>query len=385
MASVTFQNIGKRFGETVVLRDVSLTIADGEFVALLGPSGCGKTTLLRILAGLEGQDHGEVRIGGRAIDDEPPKARDIAMVFQSYALYPYMTVRENIALPLVMRRLSAAQRLPLVGGFLGDAAARRSGIEADVAAVAQSLQIGHLLDRKPGQLSGGQRQRVALARAMVRKPAAFLMDEPLSNLDAKLRGQARAEIADLHRRTGGTFVYVTHDQVEAMTMADRVAVMMGGELLQVASPQDIYADPMDARVAEFIGSPKINLLPGRAARQGRVEVLGQSVPVSVPAAMEGAPVRVGLRPEHVRIASQGGVPAVVRHVEHLGADVYVYAEAEGVTERIALRLPPDGAAVRVGEAIRLDLETPRAFVFDADGKRVAASRQAARAPLQMAG
>jgi multiple sugar transport system ATP-binding protein len=384
MASVTFSRIGKSFGETRVLCDVTLDIADGEFIALVGPSGCGKTTLLRILAGLEGQDEGEVRIGDRVIDDEPPKARDIAMVFQSYALYPYMSVRENIALPLVMRRLTAWQRLPIAGRWIGDARARNAGIEAEVAAVAQSLQINHLLDRKPGQLSGGQRQRVALARAMVRKPAAFLMDEPLSNLDAKMRVQARAEIADLHRRTGGTFVYVTHDQVEAMTMADRVAVMMGGELLQVASPQEIYANPADIRVAEFIGAPKINILPGRITRQGRIEALGQMLPVAAPLG-EGAPVSVGIRPEHVRIAPQDGVPAIARHVEHLGSDIYVYAEVEGLAERIVMRLAPDERSPRIGDHLMLDIQSIRAFVFDSDGRRVAAEPQAGRKSLQMVG
>jgi multiple sugar transport system ATP-binding protein len=384
MANVSFSGIGKAFGDTLVLKSVTLDIADGEFIALVGPSGCGKTTLLRILAGLEGQDQGEVRIGDTIIDDEPPKARDIAMVFQSYALYPYMSVRENIALPLVMRRLTALQRFPLFGRFFGDAALINTAIESDVMSVAQSLQIGHLLDRKPGQLSGGQRQRVALARAMVRKPAAFLMDEPLSNLDAKLRVQARAEIAELHRRTGGTFVYVTHDQVEAMTMADRVAVMMGGELLQVASPQEIYANPADIRVAEFIGAPKINILPGRITHHGRVEVLGHTLPHTC-ALPEGTPTSIGIRPEHMRIVSHGGLPATTRHMEHLGSDTYVYAEVEGMAERIVIRLAPErGSAMRIGDRFGLDLSVPRAFAFDAGGKRVAMTVNiTASATLQM--
>ncbi|MGL4637253.1 MAG: ABC transporter ATP-binding protein [Beijerinckiaceae bacterium] len=385
MARVSFSGIGKAFGETRVLGSVTLDIADGEFIALVGPSGCGKTTLLRILAGLEGQDQGEVRIGDRVIDDAPPKARDIAMVFQSYALYPYMSVRENIALPLVMRRLTSLQRLPVVGRFIGDASSQNASIEADVASVAQSLQIGHLLDRKPGQLSGGQRQRVALARAMVRKPAAFLMDEPLSNLDAKLRVQARAEIAELHRRTGGTFVYVTHDQVEAMTMADRVAVMMGGELLQVATPQDIYADPADIRVAEFIGAPKINILPGEVTRQGRIEVLGQTLRQSCPLPA-GTPLSIGIRAEHMRIGTDDGLPAITRHVEHLGSDTFVYAEVAGMDERLVLRLPPErGSAMRIGDSFALDLHLAQAFAFGADGKRVQATLMATpAATLQMA-
>jgi multiple sugar transport system ATP-binding protein len=384
MASVTYRDISKSFGTTTVLRHVSLEVADGEFLSLLGPSGCGKTTLLRILAGLEGQDDGEVLIGDRVVDELPPKARDIAMVFQNYALYPYMRVGENIALPLVMRRLSALQRLPVLGRFVADAGARRAAIDAEVRAVAQSLQIDHLLERKPGQLSGGQRQRVALARAMVRKPAAFLMDEPLSNLDAKMRVQARAEIADLHRRLGSTFVYVTHDQVEAMTMSDRVAVMMGGELLQVAPPQEIYANPADIRVAEFIGAPRINILPGHVGRHQRVVVRGEGLPLTC-RLPEHTPVSVGLRPEHIRLAEADGLAALVRHVEHMGSDLYVYAEVEGVAERVVLRRPPQGGTpIRIGDRLALDIGSPHAFVFDAGGRRVPSQPEAVRAALQVA-
>jgi multiple sugar transport system ATP-binding protein len=279
LAKIGFRSIRKSFGDTAVLHDVSLDIGDGEFMTFVGPSGCGKTTLLRILAGLEVQDSGEVRLGERVVDRLPPKQRDIAMVFQSYALYPYMTVAENIALPLTMRRLSAWQRLPLLGRFIGTADSIRRGIDADVTQTAMALGLERLLSRRPGQLSGGQRQRVALGRAMVRHPSAFLMDEPLSNLDAKLRVQARTEISELHRRIGGTFVYVTHDQVEAMTMSDRVAVMIDGRLLQVAAPQRLYAEPDDLRVAEFIGSPRINTLDGIVDESGRVVVLGQALPV----------------------------------------------------------------------------------------------------------
>jgi multiple sugar transport system ATP-binding protein len=210
------------------------------------------------------------------------------------------------------------------------------------------------------------------------------MDEPLSNLDAKLRVQARAEIADLHRRIGGTFVYVTHDQVEAMTMADRVAVMMGGELLQVAAPRDIYADPADIRVAEFIGAPKINIFPGRIGRSGRVEAFGQVLPL-VAELPEGAVVSIGIRPEHVRIASQEGLPATVRHIEHLGSDTYVYLEIEGMAERVVMRQSPESTrSIQFDERLKLDIVTPRVFLFDKAGHRVAATG-AASAPLQMAG
>ena len=236
-----------RDASTEVLRDVSLEVADGEFLAILGPSGCGKSTLLRILAGLERLDAGTVELDTRDVTELPPKARNLAMVFQSYALYPHMTVARNIAVPLEMRRLSALRRVPLLGA---------------------------LLARRPAQLSGGQRQRVALARAMVRSPAAFLMDEPLSNLDAWLRADAREEILALQRRLGATVVYVTHDQAEAMAMADRVAVMQGGRLLQVAPPQKVYDEPADLEVARFVGAPPMNALPAGQDADGALVVAG---------------------------------------------------------------------------------------------------------------
>jgi len=260
MASLSINQISKAFNTVPVLDNVSLHIEDGEFLTLLGPSGCGKSTLLRILAGLERQTSGSLMIGDRVVDAVAPKRRDVAMVFQSYALYPHMTVAQNIALPLRMRRLSALQRMPIFGRLFPNTVSVLKAIAHDVGRVAEALGIDDLVDRKPRQLSGGQRQRVAVGRAMVRQPAVFLMDEPLSNLDAKLRVQMRAEIKELHRRLKVTFVYVTHDQSEAMTMSDRVAVMLDGALLQVAPPQDIYADPHDRRVAEFIGAPKINIL-----------------------------------------------------------------------------------------------------------------------------
>lgn len=263
MAALRLHQISRSFGSTRVLDGVDLDIRDGEFLTLVGPSGCGKTTLLRIIAGLDHAEEGQVEIDGALVDDLPPKQRDVAMVFQSYALYPYMTVAQNLALPLVMRKLSRLQRLPLIGPWWPGARARRREIDIAVEQVAESVGLGQMLHRRPAQLSGGQRQRVALGRAMVRRPKVFLMDEPLSNLDAKLRVDTRAEIADLHRRLGATFVYVTHDQVEAMTMSDRVALMMGGRILQLGTPQEIYDDPLDLRVAEFIGTPKINEI-GRA-------------------------------------------------------------------------------------------------------------------------
>jgi multiple sugar transport system ATP-binding protein len=378
LAKIGFRSIRKSFGDTAVLHDVSLDIGDGEFMTFVGPSGCGKTTLLRILAGLEVQDSGEVRIGERVVDRLPPKQRDIAMVFQSYALYPYMTVAENIALPLTMRRLSAWQRLPLLGRFIGTADSIRRGIDADVTQTAMALGLERLLSRRPGQLSGGQRQRVALGRAMVRHPSAFLMDEPLSNLDAKLRVQARTEISELHRRIGGTFVYVTHDQVEAMTMSDRVAVMIDGRLLQVAAPQRLYAEPDDLRVAEFIGSPRINTLDGIVDESGRVVVLGQALPVAI-AAAAGEAVTVGLRPEALSLGGAGHA-ARVHHLENLGVELLVHLRLPSVAAPLIARVAPDRfAELKVGDPINVCLASARVLAFGRDNRRLEQRQAAATA------
>ncbi|MGQ3358407.1 MAG: ABC transporter ATP-binding protein [Phreatobacter sp.] len=385
MAGISLRGIAKSFRDTPVLQGVSLDIAQGEFLTLVGPSGCGKTTILRILAGLETQDAGDVVIDGAVVDDLPPKARDIAMVFQSYALYPYMTVAENIGLPLEMRRLSAAQRLPLVGRIMPGAATARAGIAADVTAVAEGLGIGHLLARRPAQLSGGQRQRVALARAMVRRPKAFLMDEPLSNLDAKMRVQARTEISELHRSLGTTFVYVTHDQAEAMTMSDRVAVMMGGRLMQVASPQVIYDDPQDLAVATFIGTPEINTLPARIEADGGLTVLGARWPVAV-ATSTGGQVTAAVRPEVLLPAGRGeaaiGITGTVRHVEMLGAETLVHLRVTGAEKPVVARVEPAvGARFRPGEEAAFTVQPDRVLVFAADGRRLKA-QVLTDAPLQ---
>ncbi|MEI8144122.1 MAG: ABC transporter ATP-binding protein [Alphaproteobacteria bacterium] len=377
MAGISLRSIRKSFKQTAVLHGVSLDIADGEFISLVGPSGCGKTTLLRIIAGLEHQDDGDVYIGNRMVDDLPPKARDIAMVFQSYALYPYMTVAENIALPLTMRRMSALQRLPIMGRFAPGATQARTAIEQDVKGVADGLGIGHLLARKPAQLSGGQRQRVALARAMVRSPQAFLMDEPLSNLDAKLRVQARTEIAELHRRLNTTFVYVTHDQAEAMTMSDRVAVMMGGHLLQVAPPQTIYDDPTDLAVATFIGTPQINTLPGVTRADGAIDVLGRTwtIGAGVPGS---APLTVAVRPEAF-VVHRGALPhpcavtGTIRNVERLGAETLVHVAVDGLDKVLIARSDPGFAdGLRLGETATLAAFANRVLLFDRNGKRMAA-------------
>ncbi|MBX3497970.1 MAG: ABC transporter ATP-binding protein [Alphaproteobacteria bacterium] len=374
MAGVSLRTIGKSFGATEVLRDVSLDIGEREFLTLLGPSGCGKSTLLRVIAGLERQDLGSVIIGGRAIDGLRPAERDVAMVFQSYALYPHMSAGENIAVPLMMRRSRPWQRLPVLR-WMGPQARRiRRDVEAEVARVASSLDIGHLLARRPGQLSGGQRQRVALARAMVRQPRAFLMDEPLSNLDAKLRVQARAEIAELHRRLATTFVYVTHDQAEAMTMSDRVAVMMDGRILQVAAPSAIYDDPADLRVAEFVGSPRINTLGGVIRKDGAVEVDGTIMPIR-PKADAGSRVTLAFRPEHATLDAHdavGAIPGVVRHRENLGSDLFAHVLPVGARQPLILRLEPQ----RIGEvpmdsAVGIRPSPLHILAFDADGRRLA--------------
>ena len=303
MARVTLHRISKRFGGTPVLRDVTLEVAHGEFLAILGASGCGKSTLLRILAGLEGCDAGSVLLGDEDVTERPAKSRNLAMVFQSYALYPHMSVRQNIGLPLELRRLSAWQRVPLLGRISGGET--RRAIADEVTRVAGTLALDALLDRRPSQLSGGQRQRVALARAMVRNPAAFLMDEPLSNLDARLRGEARAEIVAMQKRLGATVLYVTHDQEEAMAMADRVAVMRDGRVLQVAVPQALYDDPASLEVARFVGSPPMNALPARVALDGRVMVADVPLPFR---AQAGRVVTLGVRPEALRLAEQGIQP-----------------------------------------------------------------------------
>ncbi|MCG7505338.1 ABC transporter ATP-binding protein [Mesorhizobium retamae] len=373
MAEISIRSMRKSFGATSVLKDVALEIADGEFLTLLGPSGCGKSTLLRILAGLEVQTGGSLAIGERVVDGVRPKRRDVAMVFQSYALYPHMTVLENMALPLRMRRLSAWQRLPLVGRLLPGTKVTADQIDQDVRRTADALSIGHLLDRKPGQLSGGQRQRVAVGRAMVRQPAVFLMDEPLSNLDAKLRVQMRAEIKELHKRLGVTFVYVTHDQSEAMTMSDRVAVMLDGELLQVAPPQEIYADPDDRRVAEFIGSPKINMLEAKLREDGFAETAGTSF--SIPADLaHGTTLALGIRPEAFHLVDSHGenvLTGSVRLTEHMGSDLYVHLAVPGSDHPVIARLLAERAPhITSGQTLHLGVKPERLLLFAADGRRL---------------
>ena len=376
MATVELQKISKSFGALKVLSDIDLSIPDGEFLTLVGPSGCGKSTLIRIIAGLEPQSSGAIRVNGAPIDHLRPHERRVAMVFQSYALYPHMSVFSNIALPLTMSNLGLHERLPLVRLL----SLRRRRVMADIGrevrAIAAQLQIEDLLDRKPAQLSGGQRQRVALGRAMVRHPAAFLMDEPLSNLDAKLRVHMRSELAELHRKLGATFIYVTHDQVEAMTMSDRVAMMEGGHILQLGTPDELYTSPANIQVAQFIGSPSINLLPATIAAGGEVELFGVRLNIRTKLD-EGEAVTLGIRPELLQPVEQASgksasatVSARLWRSEHLGPEKILHFEPENLPGTIVTSRVPANVADADVERADLVFDTAACHVFDSGGTRV---------------
>lgn len=353
MANVTFDAVTKRFDDVVAVDRLDLEIEDGEFMVLLGPSGCGKTTALRMIAGLDEISDGVLRIGGDVVNNVEAADRDISMVFQSYALYPHMTVKRNIESPLLARKYPDPE-----SGELRKLTRAERDERIDEAARILGLQP--YLARKPGALSGGQRQRVALARAFVGRPRAYLMDEPLSNLDAKLRAQTRIELVDMHRRIGTTIIYVTHDQVEAMTMADRVAVMSMGQLQQVGTPQEIYDRPINTFVAQFIGTPPMNCLDAEI-RDGSITVGGGTLPMPVGSAASSGAMVVGVRPEHLRIDTAGGIPATVRAVEWLGHEVLVSAEV-GETMVILRRAGlPD---VEVGDEIRLGVDAEHVHLFD---------------------
>jgi multiple sugar transport system ATP-binding protein len=371
MAEIEIRGLRKAFDATEVLKGVDLTIEDGEFISLVGPSGCGKSTLLRIIAGLEPQSSGEIRIDGVRADGVRPSARNLAMVFQSYALYPHLSVFDNIAVPLRMKRLSALQRAPLVGRLVPGRRSAERGIRADVERVAEQLEISPLLKRKPGQLSGGQRQRVAVGRAIVRQPRAFLFDEPLSNLDAKLRVHMRAEIAQLHRQLKTTFIYVTHDQAEAMTMSGRIAVMIGGELIQVGTPSAIYEDPRDIRVAEFIGTPKINVFPGRVRGDGRLEVLGRVLHAATPA--PAGECRVCVRPERIELSGSGIFSGTVVHLENLGSEAFVHVASEGMTAPVVARVNDPSLLPTIGASVGYGFVPDAVRAFDGNGLRIATS------------
>lgn len=369
MARITLDQIEKSFGETRILKGISLDIDDGAFVTLVGPSGCGKSTLLRILAGLEQADRGEIHIDARNVSGVRPAARDLAMVFQSYALYPHLSVAQNMLTPLKMRDLSARQRLPLLGPLFARKTLRAH--HALVRQTAETLQITHLLDRKPGQLSGGQRQRVALGRAMVRQPKAFLMDEPLSNLDAALRVHMRSELSQLHKQLGATFVYVTHDQAEALTMSDRMAVMMGGRVLQYGPPSAVYGNPANLDVACFVGSPKINLMPAHVDRLGAVQLAGRALGLVADAP---GPVQLGVRAEHLELVAPEAamLRGTVRHHENLGSDIFVHLALETDSPAIVRCAPEAAGALGPGAAIGLRAPLSKLLLFRPDGERLAA-------------
>ncbi|RUU29302.1 MULTISPECIES: ABC transporter ATP-binding protein [unclassified Mesorhizobium] len=330
MGNITLKNVSKSFGSTIIIPGIDLVIENGEFVVFVGPSGCGKSTLLRLIAGLEDTTAGTINIDGRDVTGEAPAKRKLAMVFQSYALYPHMTVAKNIAFPLKM------------------AGEDQATIDRKVKDAARILNLTNYLERRPGQLSGGQRQRVAIGRAIVRQPSAFLFDEPLSNLDAALRGTMRLEISELHHQLKTTMVYVTHDQVEAMTMADKIVVLNAGNVEQVGSPMELYKTPKNLFVAGFIGSPKMNLIEGASA------------------AKYGART-VGIRPEHMNISTTSGDwKATVGVAEHLGSDTFLHVQADGVGP---LTVRADGElAVDHGDTIYLTPDKAKLHRFGADGK-----------------
>ena len=364
MASLTIQNVHKRYGSVPVLRGIDLPIADGEFLILVGPSGCGKSTLLSMIAGLDDISEGQIRIGDRVVNDVSPKDRDIAMVFQSYALYPSMTVRENIEFAMKMKKVPAPERA------------------ATVDRVAKMLQMDALLDRRPAQLSGGQRQRVAMGRALARNPAIFLFDEPLSNLDAKLRVEMRAEIKSLHQRLKNTIVYVTHDQVEAMTLGDRIAVMKDGLVQQFGTPAEIYERPANMYVAGFIGSPTMNFVAAKIEADAdganlRFEGCALAVPIRIAGTAIGQTLHrdviAGIRPEHfvpVQANTSGAVPIEVELLEPTGADTYAMARigSKAVTLRFAPKQAPG-----VGETVWVAIDPAAINLFDPKSEqRVAA-------------
>jgi multiple sugar transport system ATP-binding protein len=357
MAAVTITGVHKWFGSTHVIRGVDIGIADGEFCVLVGPSGCGKSTLLRMIAGLEEIGEGEIAIGSTVVNRVPPKARDIAMVFQNYALYPHMTVRDNMSFALMLAKQSKKE------------------IEARVARAAEILGLQQYLDRYPRQLSGGQRQRVAMGRAIVRDPQVFLFDEPLSNLDAKLRVQMRTEIKELHQRLKTTSIYVTHDQIEAMTMADRIVVMRDGVVEQSGDPLELYDRPANTFVAGFIGSPAMNMVPGTARVNGGAPVIefGPGVALPVPRGArvaDGQSVLYGMRPEHCALADREGLPAEVVVVEPTGADTQLFCKFNGQELTSLVR---DRVSCRAGDRVALLPDAARAHLFDASsGQRLAA-------------
>ncbi len=325
MPRISFDSVHKSFGDTRVIEDFNAEVGDDEFLVLLGPSGCGKSTMLRMIAGLTDITSGEIRFDDERVNELEPRARNIAFVFQSYALYPHMTVRQNIAFPLVMDRFKKLYHIPIVNSIARRAISRHPDVTERVEKVASILELEEHLDRRPGTLSGGQRQRVAVGRALVRDPAVYLLDEPLSNLDAKLRAQMRMEITSLYRRVGKTFIYVTHDQVEAMTMATRIIVLHQGRIMQIGTPDEIYHRPANTFVARFIGSPPMNQVPA-SVRDGKATFDADVSLAPVPASgLDDGEYWLGVRPERIRLAEDQteGIPCTVAWVEVLGSETIV--------------------------------------------------------------
>ncbi|UWU23699.1 sn-glycerol-3-phosphate ABC transporter ATP-binding protein UgpC (plasmid) [Rhizobium sp. CB3171] len=347
MSGLSIKSVRKSYGAVDIIHGVDVDISDGEFVILVGPSGCGKSTLLRMIAGLEEITGGEISIGGRVVNNLPPKDRDIAMVFQNYALYPQMTVAQNMGFALEL------------------AGAKRTEIDRKVGEAAQILGLQPLLGRKPAQLSGGQRQRVAMGRAIVRDPKVFLFDEPLSNLDAKLRVKMRAEIKALHQRLKTTIVYVTHDQIEAMTMADKIVVLQGGKVEQIGTPLELYDRPRNVFVAGFLGSPAMNFLEGRLTGGSNPRLTlpsGISIELlAVPAQAGDRDVIVGIRPEDISFATDGGVPAKVTVVEPTGSETHVALDLEGRELTWVMR---ERAELVPDQTVKLSLKSPSIHFFD---------------------
>ncbi|MCB1448327.1 MAG: sn-glycerol-3-phosphate ABC transporter ATP-binding protein UgpC [Rhizobiaceae bacterium] len=354
MANLSLKNVTKSFGALEIIKGIDLEIKEREFCVFVGPSGCGKSTLLRLIAGLEEITSGDLVIAGKRVNDVPPDERGLAMVFQSYALYPHMTVRENMGFALKLQKIPAAER------------------NARVEKVATLLELGPYLDRKPRALSGGQRQRVAIGRAIIREPSIFLFDEPLSNLDAALRVQTRIELARLHERLGSTMIYVTHDQVEAMTLADKIVVLKDGRIEQVGSPMELYHHPVNRFVGGFIGSPKMNFIKARigSASAGGVEILlpggvRMTVPVAAQTAANGEGVELGVRPEHLRVDDSGPLSGTVIVVERLGSETFLHVELS--LETIVIAQVSGGSTIRLHDQVRLSAVATACHVFSGDG------------------
>ena len=356
MARIELVGLNKTFGGIIAVKDLSCAIEDGEFVVLVGPSGCGKTTTLRMIAGFEDPSAGEVRIDGRVVNDLEPRDRGLGMVFQTHALFPHKTVKENIEFGLRMKRMPAAERTQRVHQ------------------VAEMVRIAHLLDKMPSQCSGGEAQRVALARTLVTQPTTFLLDEPLSSLDAKLRRELRAECDRLHQVLKRTFIYVTHDQEEAMTLADRIIVMRSGEIIQIGSPMEIYSNPVNYFVADFFGSPSMNLVageivPGEDAARFRCAAFEVALPAQFKSARAGA-ATLGVRPEHVMLGGDGGIELPVRLVEPLGRDTLIYFDVACQRAFIAVSEGLSRTDIPIGAALALSFAPDRVYLFDADGRRM---------------